>query len=194
MKVTHLSTRLGIGAGLGALRLHQALLKTAVQSQIVCERDDVFAEQEDVSTWPLPRFARLRRVGPGILRRLGVWTPAYYRGLSAQSKIRKEFNAFFSPASSFYRLDRNPLVQAADIVHLHWICGFVDIPTFFRRVKKPIVWTLRDEWPLLGGFHYRELVPANLPPDVVHCSVSHRNPQRISPHDGSRGKAEKTWT
>ena len=43
-----------------------------------------------------------------------------------------------------------------DIIHLHWIGGFVDIPTFFKHVKKPIIWTLHDMNPFQGGFHYKD--------------------------------------
>lgn len=39
-------------------------------------------------------------------------------------------------------------------MHLHWIGGFVDYESFFRQVKKPLVWTIHDENPGLGGFHY----------------------------------------
>jgi len=43
----------------------------------------------------------------------------------------------------------------ADIVNLHWVAGFVDVPTFFSaRVTKPVVWTLHDMNPFTGGCHY----------------------------------------
>jgi len=61
----------------------------------------------------------------------------------------------FSFAESNYRLSGHPLVQAADIIHLHWVAQFINYPTFFRLVNKPIVWTLHDMNPFLGGFHYR---------------------------------------
>lgn len=45
-------------------------------------------------------------------------------------------------------------MKEADIIHLHWISGFVDYPSFFRKVKKPIIWTIHDENPGLGISHY----------------------------------------
>jgi glycosyltransferase involved in cell wall biosynthesis len=39
------------------------------------------------------------------------------------------------------------------VVHLHWINGLVKLGTL-RNVRKPLVWTLRDMWPLTGGCHY----------------------------------------
>jgi glycosyltransferase involved in cell wall biosynthesis len=42
----------------------------------------------------------------------------------------------------------------ADVLHLHWISGFVDLPSFFERVSVPVVWTLHDMNPFTGGCHY----------------------------------------
>ena len=61
---------------------------------------------------------------------------------------------FSIPYSEYTSLVDHPLVQEADIIHLHWIAGFVDYPTFFKKVDKPIVWTIHDENPGLGGSHY----------------------------------------
>lgn len=43
-----------------------------------------------------------------------------------------------------------------DVVHLHWIAGFVDFAAFFSGVAPsvPIVWTLHDMNPFTGGCHY----------------------------------------
>src|SRR5690606_4080266 len=44
----------------------------------------------------------------------------------------------------------------ADIINLHWTAGFLDWPSFFSKIKKPVVWTLHDQNAFLGGEHYRE--------------------------------------
>ena len=54
-----------------------------------------------------------------------------------------------------YDLLQSPLVREADIIHLHWIAGFIDYPTFFKHLKKPVVWTCHDQNIALGGFHYQ---------------------------------------
>jgi len=42
----------------------------------------------------------------------------------------------------------------ADIIHLHWINhGMINIKCL-DKVEKPIVWTMRDMWPMSGGCHY----------------------------------------
>jgi glycosyltransferase involved in cell wall biosynthesis len=41
-----------------------------------------------------------------------------------------------------------------DVINLHWVSdGFVPIHAI-QQFKKPIVWSLHDQWPLTGGCHY----------------------------------------
>jgi len=42
---------------------------------------------------------------------------------------------------------------AADIIHLHWVSRWLDLPTFLKGIPKqiPIVWTIHDMSPLAGG-------------------------------------------
>jgi glycosyltransferase involved in cell wall biosynthesis len=47
------------------------------------------------------------------------------------------------------------VVLDADVVHLHWVAGFLNYPSFFRKLRgKHIVWTLHDMNPFMGIFHY----------------------------------------
>ncbi len=42
----------------------------------------------------------------------------------------------------------------ADIIHLHWVLdGFLSVEEI-AAIRKPIVWTMHDMWPLTGGCHY----------------------------------------
>ncbi|MDD5069397.1 MAG: glycosyltransferase family 4 protein [Candidatus Omnitrophica bacterium] len=78
--------------------------------------------------------------------------------------IQSEFNAYkftrptgqdlFSDNRSIYDIARHPLVKEADIIHLHWISFMVDYKNFFRKINKPIIWTLHDVNPFTGGCHY----------------------------------------
>jgi glycosyltransferase involved in cell wall biosynthesis len=52
----------------------------------------------------------------------------------------------------------HPAVRAADVLHLHWVTGFLSAGAI-RRLQdfgKPIVWTLHDEFPFTGGCHYAD--------------------------------------
>jgi glycosyltransferase involved in cell wall biosynthesis len=61
---------------------------------------------------------------------------------------------YFSPGllgRAFLRLRE---VREAEILHLHWVNGgLVDVRDL-RRFPGPIVWTVRDMWPITGGCHY----------------------------------------
>ena len=65
-------------------------------------------------------------------------------------------NTLFSIAHPGLALDRQALVAAADILHLHWTSWSVP-PSVLRRwlaAGRAVVWTLHDLWPMTGGCHY----------------------------------------
>lgn len=59
------------------------------------------------------------------------------------------------PYSDYKDITKHPLFDWADIIHLHWVAGMLDYPSFFKNVQKPIVWTLHDEHPAIGLMHYQ---------------------------------------
>lgn len=69
----------------------------------------------------------------------------------------KEIRFAFSPANSGIDISEHPLVQEADIIHLHWInFGFLSLKSLEKlfKLNKPIVWTLHDMWAFTGGCHH----------------------------------------
>jgi glycosyltransferase involved in cell wall biosynthesis len=63
----------------------------------------------------------------------------------------------FSHASQGMDISRHPLVQEADIVHLHWVHkGFQSFATLEKLLALPkkFVWTCHDLWPVTGGCYY----------------------------------------
>jgi len=69
---------------------------------------------------------------------------------------------FFNRPETIYRVHNHPLVKQADIIHLHSVVKFIDIPSFFKNVNKPIIWTLHDMNPFSGGLHYKSMMFDNL--------------------------------
>lgn len=54
-------------------------------------------------------------------------------------------------------ISKHPLVQEADIIHLHWVNqGFLSLKDIekLNRLGKPVVWTMHDQWPYTGLCHY----------------------------------------
>lgn len=63
----------------------------------------------------------------------------------------------FSLANYGTNLSKHPIVQAADVIHLHWVNqGFLSLENIqqLAALGKPICWTLHDMWAFTGGCHY----------------------------------------
>jgi len=86
--------------------------------------------------------------------RLGQKAAFFANKIYNQLPVKFDSKVFFNRPESLFQVHKHPLVQAADIIHLHSVVKFVDIPSFFREIKKPIVWTLHDMNPCSGGKHY----------------------------------------
>lgn len=87
------------------------------------------------------------------------------------------------PLSEYKNLSKNPLIEWADIIHLHWVSGMIDYPTFFKAIKKPIVWTFHDKHPAVGLLHFsnNNLLPQRLNElnqkciDIKRRALKHHN-------------------
>lgn len=148
------------GAGIATRRIHEALLQMGVESHILCRfkrssATDVTAAQPDMNLYRPPKNKLLRKWQQMQRRRGNCLTEVegYERQMAV---LDRQYGAAFTLPISNYDLARHPLVQEADVLHLHWVENFVDYPSFFARVKKPIVWTFHDESVAFGGFHYTD--------------------------------------
>lgn len=155
MTVLHIATTLDGGAGIGLMRYHQALLGAGVDSRILVR---------NLPQWADKRFARIPSRSLGICQRLArkcglrVSSEASMRGrveaLDQAAGPIDGYELFTPPFSSSYFPEEHSWIDEADVVNLHWCAGVLDWPRFFNRVKKPVVLTLHDQQPYLGGFHY----------------------------------------
>lgn len=69
----------------------------------------------------------------------------------------KSIRFLFNPGVFGSDISRHPLIQQADIVHLHWVnFGFLSVDDIAQLTKlnKPIFWTLHDMWAFTGGCHH----------------------------------------
>lgn len=168
MKVLNITTSSKGGAGIAALRLHQALRKNGVASGFLCTNMTLDFDNkilEDV-------FFKYKK--PSVLKKIRIKLENYFFSSEQQKtiayfeNIKGEmcFEMATLPFSSF-RLQDHPLVQEADIINLHWMGSILDYPSFFEQCQKPIVWTLHDMNPFQGLFHYKneELLNADISAD-----------------------------
>lgn len=155
MKVVHVFTAQEGGAGLCAARIIKATSRLGVETRAVIAKG-IPSESVDVVPFAYPWsdnwFIKKCQV---LLKLLRLWPRSlrYARKIARQRTLYKA-GTFTSPLTTYTRLSCHPWIREADIVHLHWIGGFVDYPSFFKNVDKPIVWTIHDENPGYGGFHY----------------------------------------
>jgi len=155
MKITHIASNISSGAGIGMMRYHQSLLKIGLDSRVIVAPSSTFRTRVEIE--------KISRTYPSTLESLGSRVGF---ALSAEAKMRQQlerldqtggslsqYELFSLPFSNF-RPEVHPWVQEADIINLHWVAGVLDWSRFFNSVNEPIVLTLHDQQPYLGGFHY----------------------------------------
>jgi glycosyltransferase involved in cell wall biosynthesis len=152
MKVVHLALSLNDGAGIAAWRQHLALRAAGVQSRFLVAQPPP-APDPEIAVVGLPalsRGARLARAATALRSPARAWPRERHRIDRHHAPHYEAFSLPFAP----FRPEAHPWIEDADLVHLHWIPGFVDYPRFFARLSHPCVWSLHDQNPYLGGFHY----------------------------------------
>lgn len=141
MKVLHIvGGDLSGGAARGAYWLHQGLRKTGVDSKILVQRADV--KDKNVVSLTNNKITKLKQLIVSNLDQSPVW---FY-------KNRKR--VIFSTGFLGNNIIKTREYKEADIIHLHWICGGMLSISQIRKIKKPVIWTMRDMWPMTGGCHY----------------------------------------
>jgi glycosyltransferase involved in cell wall biosynthesis len=153
VKVLHISTSDRGGAGIAALRLHKSFMQTEIRSKFLC------LEQTNHNVEDVYQYNRIAEKKPSFfrrfLRKFKVYLNLNEKLLYNANKDREEYEIFTSPLTDYKDIYKHPLIAEADIIHLHWIANFVDYPTFFSKVDKPIIWTLHDFNPDQGGYHLK---------------------------------------
>jgi glycosyltransferase involved in cell wall biosynthesis len=142
MKVVHLNTYTRGGAAEAALRLHVALLQEGIDSKFLalykgeCDLKEVYDLRDEL--------------GP-----LNYWLTKIRNKLKtlSQYRISKRSGELFSTLDSVWKAEEHSLVRSSDVIHLHWISNYVDLPVFLKGSRR-IVWTLHDHFLFSGGFHY----------------------------------------
>lgn len=162
-KVVHISTSDTGGAGLAAYRLHKALLSQGVESRMLVASKH-FMEEEIVEAHPSSHLL-YQSPKSRLVRKIEKHQRLKGRNLTRAEEVRLKLdalhkqcpNVYFTSCVTPYDLAAHPLVQEADVIHLHWVQDFLNFDDFFEKVNKPIVWTLHDLNPLFGGFHHVRL-------------------------------------
>ncbi|WP_075520317.1 glycosyltransferase [Candidatus Pelagibacter communis] len=130
LKIIHLvGGNKNSGAFKGADLLNKDLKRNYIDSNILYEEEESFTKKIKA------KFRQTFEKFPKIL-------------------YPKRISASFSSSIIGHNFFNNQKYKNSDIVHLHWINnGFFNISSI-PKIKKPVVWTIRDMWPFTGGCHY----------------------------------------
>lgn len=142
MKVLHLSTSdANGGAARGAYWMHKALQKAGIDSWMLAANKYT----DDPTVIGSKGITGSEKVWNGVRQS--------FEHLPLKQYTNKT-NALFSPAIYETKVLDNISKINPDIINLHWVTeGFLK-PETLRKLRKPIVWTLRDMWSFTGGCHY----------------------------------------
>lgn len=154
MKVVHICRKLNGGAGLCAARIMDATRKLGIDARAVVaygnKSEYVDVVEEQIQWLVLPPLKRSQ-----FLMRAHTWLTQNHRINKVSKSVKYRF-IFSSPVTHYTNIADHPWVQEADIIHLHYIGEFVDYKSFFKKVKKPFVWTMHDQNPGLGGLDFQK--------------------------------------
>lgn len=147
MKILKVNTYDSGGAAIACLRLHQGLLNEKIDSNVLLKNKtknilnsfEYNLERKDSNF----SFFDIKNQLSGYLNR--------------QKKYKRSIGLeHFSYPETKIDITETLIYKESDIIHLHWIADFIDYQSFFKKNKKPVVWTLHDMSPFLGGEHYIE--------------------------------------
>lgn len=141
MNILHVvSGSLSGGAAKGAFWLHKGLNNIGVNSVLLSNRKKELHDETVISL--AETFSQKAKFE--LLPFIGQSPKYFYRNLQTQQLFNTGFEGVDITKLKAYK--------SADIVHLHWINGFISMRSL-RKIKKPIIWTIRDMWPFTGGCH-----------------------------------------
>jgi glycosyltransferase involved in cell wall biosynthesis len=155
MKIVHLNTHPYGGAAVVARRLHLASQAEGITSAFITKVGGPASQTPghiQLTSGRLAYALRQQSARPHVYR-IGKYVqdrlqPRNLVGRPARFEV-------FSPANTGTRFADCLQAYQPDLVHLHWIAGFVDHAAFFRQNQhRKFVWTLHDMNPFTGGCHY----------------------------------------
>jgi glycosyltransferase involved in cell wall biosynthesis len=132
------------GAGIACGRLAEALRKAGNQVSYLVQEKTGNDRSIELTNTPWRKALNWIRF---ILERLA------YLPYEKNKAVRFLFN----PGKFGQDLSQHPLIQQADIIHLHWVnFGMLSIQNVKQLLStgKPVYWTLHDMWAFTGGCHH----------------------------------------
>lgn len=142
MKILHVnhSDIIG-GAGRAAYRIHKALLRHGVDSQM-------WVSKAITGDWSV------HAQGSSWSNKFGDLRFSFSRAVSGLT--RWETPGFCSPAVLPSRWPKQLNHSEADVINLHWVAGEMMSIADIGKLRGALVWTLHDMWAFCGAEHFTE--------------------------------------
>ncbi len=142
------------GAGIAALRQHEAVRQSGIASHLYVAAQSGLAP--GVHVFPTP--SRPAAPEPGGSYALPDFmdahnaTPARLAEIYPNRPHGAEFYSILDGTCDFAAL---PCAEDFDLFHLHWVSNFMQLESLPKLLAgRPLVWTLHDLRPFTGGCHY----------------------------------------
>ena len=136
MKVLHIChTDIKGGAAKAAYRLHRSLLSAGIDSKML-----VADKSSDDFT--------VKRIQASLFKKLISKVIGKYNNFRIKSRY------YFSTGYCSSNILKQIELLDPDIVNSHWISRDILNINLLSKIKKPIVYTLHDMWPMTGGCHH----------------------------------------
>lgn len=168
LKVLHITKSDRGGAGLCCLRIHESLMGMGVDSKVVTLQSHLLSKE-------VYSFGRIEdnisKIPSKFFRILGLKVTDRNKILEL---IRTKGHAYSIPKSNINLLDCK-WIEWADVIHLHSVSNYIDLPTFFKNIQKPVVWTLHDENFFFGIAHYSESILPDNPMEIKYYKVKEKS-------------------
>ncbi len=148
MRVVHLNASDKGGASIVAQRLNYALnaYTSVASTHFIFDAAPSLADS-NTYVWTHNVFRKARALANHALDKFD------FLKYEKEAAIRFQFNH----ARIGIEIHEHPLIQQADIIHIHWVLkGFLSFESLEKLILlgKPIVWTCHDLWPFTGGCFY----------------------------------------
>ncbi len=154
MNILHINTLDIGGASNACLRLHKTLLLRRISSHLLIKHKTRTLPFSSTYVSEVPLLKKINILIQIVLLKTGLFPLKWIDRKSSIIYQRNDGMEYYSFPTSDIDITDTEEYKRADIIHLHWVADFLDWESFFKKNKKPIVWTLHDENPYLGGEHY----------------------------------------
>lgn len=156
MKIVHVSMADYNGAGLCAYRICKSQREMGIDSQMVVlhkHHKDDFVHQSGSKRYFY--YSALRKIKLLL---------SIHDEVNSVRKLGALHKAVYTLPVSPIKQRHLKILLEADLIHIHWVGGYLDYPSFFEAFKnKPIVFTLHDENALFGIANIEQQMLPNNP-------------------------------